>query len=480
LQEQGGKKMSWNRKKGLYFFVAMLILIFTACNVSSDEQELNLPESYEQASEETVELEEAEELEDLEEPETIEEMEEPVSPSRFPSIDAPQEPGNGLHWVGAWSTAMYYGDPSNSGNQGIRDAGVVARDSLPNSTIRQLIRPAIGGETVRLTFSNEFGETPLTINAVNIAIANGNNGTSNIDTGTNTTITFNGGEDGVVIPAGEFVTSDSVVFPMDALERVAVSIYFGELPERVTSHIAARANSFIEPGNATLNETITGRSITNWFVLCNFDVLKPEEYRSIVAIGDSITDGFGITNEQYLRWVDILMNNLQAHESPLSVINMGIGGNGLVGSANSNPPAVRYLFERDVLRQPGVGYVVIQIGVNNLAFSPSVSTDTMIEAYTELIEAANAQGINVFIATITPYTPDSGRREREEIRNAINEWMRRQYADGIVYGLLDFDMLLRDPENHARIQRSYDRDGIHPNNDGYRLMGEALFEILYP
>ncbi|MCL1877399.1 MAG: GDSL-type esterase/lipase family protein [Defluviitaleaceae bacterium] len=477
------------KKSGLIFLiVAAMIFIFAACG-----EQLNETNADGVADAEIhVESEGSEESEDPEESEAPdasqqpEESEAPESPEESPellrrlALETPQEPGDGLHWVGAWSTAMYFGDVDHSWNQGIRDAGIVARDRLPDSTLRQLIRPAIGGDTVRLTFSNEYGETPLTINSVSIAIASGRPGTDIIDTATNTAITFDGNA-GAVIPAGEFITSDSVAFPIDALERVAVSIYFGEMPDLVTSHIAARANSFTEPGDLTLAETLDGRTNTNWFVLCNLDVLAPEHYRSIVVIGDSITDGFGISGEQYLRWVDILMNNLQEHESTqhLSVINMGIGGNGLVGNQNDNPSPVLYLFERDVLNQPGVGYVVIQIGVNNLAFGAIATAGPMINAYTELIEAAHAHDINVFLATITPYTPESGRREREQIRNTINDWMFDQYADGAVYGLLDFDMLLRDPGNPSRILPEYDRDGIHPNNAGYARMGELLFNALY-
>ena len=381
------------------------------------------------------------------------------------------------HWVGTWASAQYWGDV-NSGNGGIRSVGEVARDQLPNATLRQMIRTSVGGETIRLTFSNEYGEAPLEINAASVARANGNPGTSGINAGTNTAVTFDGSRS-VVIPAGEFVTSDAIDFSVDALERIAVSTYFGELPNRITSHIAARANSFVQSGNHINSATLSGTTNTHWFVLCNVDVYVPQHYRSIVVIGDSITDGFGITNEQYLRWVDILMNNLQDNDatSHLSVINMGIGGNGLVGSAHSNPPAVQHLFQRDVLDQPGVGYVVFQIGVNNMAFSGSVSADAMIAAYQDMIDGANARGIKVYAGTITPYAED--REYREVIRNTINDWMRQQYEEGRIFGLIDFDELLRDPNNLHRLNPLFDRDGIHPTNGGYRLMGERMFRQVY-
>ncbi|MCL2372272.1 MAG: stalk domain-containing protein [Defluviitaleaceae bacterium] len=403
------------------------------------------------------------------------------TPTPSPTEAAPQPPTTaalpaGYHWVGTWASSQYFGDV-NSGNGGIRSAGEVARDRLAGATLRQMVRTAIAGDSIRLTFSNQFGQTDLVINAASVARASGSPGSSGINTATHTPITF-GGSASVTLAPGEFVTSDTLNFPVEALERLAVSTYFGEVPARITSHIAARANSFVQPGNHISSATVTGSVNTHWFVLCNVDVVAPTNFRSIVVLGDSITDGFGVTNEAYTRWVDILMNNLQGNAATrhLSVINMGIGGNGLVGGPGGNPPAARHLLQRDVLDQPGVGYVVFQIGVNNIAFSPSVSAASMINAYSEMIEEAHAAGIRVIGGTITPHNED--RDYRDQIRNEVNDWMRQQYADGVIWGLIDFDAILRDPGNPRRLAPTFDRDGIHPTNSGYRLMGETLFDIM--
>jgi lysophospholipase L1-like esterase len=377
-------------------------------------------------------------------------------------------------WVGTWGSGQYYGDTAGT-DSGVRSAGTVAL-TLPGSTLRQLIRTSVGGQRIRLTFSNQFGTTPLTINAASVAKANGNNNTSNIDVSTNTAVTFNGGSASVIIPAGRLATSDSIYFPVAALTRVAVSTYFGTLPTRVSSHIAARGNSYIQTdGNAILNETLSGTTNTHWFVLSGVDVLAPQKNKSIVAFGDSITDGYGVADEQYTRWVDALMNNLQGNSktSHLSVINMGIGTNSLL--TGTNPLAARTRFERDVLNQPGVGYVVFQIGVNDLPGSTQTANN-MIAAYDELFKAATAKGIKVYAGTISPRGSST---TQDANRQTVNAWIRQQYAAGNIDGkLVDFDELLRNPSSQNTLVPVYMNDSIHPNAAGYKAMGDYVYNLI--
>jgi len=370
-------------------------------------------------------------------------------------------------WVGTWASAQYYGD--DTGDGGKRSAMQVSA-TLPGATLRQIIRTSTGGEQLRLTFSNEYGDTDLTVLAVQIAKATVP-AKSDIDVSTDTPVTFNGGSTSVVIPAGEFVTSDPVEFMVSALERIAVSAYFGDMPERVSSHIAARANSFIQEGNVVSEETLSGSTNTHWFVLCNVDILLPEGSMSVVAFGDSITDGFGVRDEQYTRWVDVLMNNLQDNPETrhLSVINMGIGTNSLL--QQRNPAAGINRFERDVLEQPGVGYFIFLIGVNDL--NSGRNADAMIITFDEMIKAAQERGIKVFGGTIIPHgASDDTRRQR------INDWLRQQYEEGNMHGLADFDELMRDPENPASMKKEYDNDGLHPSVAGYAAMGEYVYGLI--
>ena len=367
------------------------------------------------------------------------------------------EPAPPPVWVGTWGTAQYQSSTT------FQQTG----QSLANSTLRQMIRVTTAGSQLRLTFSNEYGTSATAINAVSIAKASGTLGTSNIDTTTNTPVTFNGSAS-VAIPAGEWVTSDPVEFTVAALDTIAVSTYFGTIGSPVSLHEAARTNSFMQSGNAVTNGTISGSAGTTWFVLDRVDILSPEKNKSIVVLGDSITDGYGIMNT-YNRWVDVLANNLQADPKTrhLSVINKGIGTNTLLGT-NTNPLVASRRFERDVLNQPGVGYVVFQIGVNDL---PSASPANMQAAFATMFQAAKAKGIKVFASTITP----RGSTGNDGNRQSVNNWLRQQYADGVIDGLADFDELLRDSSNTSSISGTYYRDGIHPNDAGYAAMGNYLF-----
>ncbi|MCL1823059.1 MAG: GDSL-type esterase/lipase family protein [Oscillospiraceae bacterium] len=402
------------------------------------------------------------------EPENVQDVEnnkeKPAEQEEQPPEEEEEETG-GI-WVGTWASAQYYGD--NSGDGGKKSALNISKN-LPDSTLRQIIRTSSGGEQLRLTFSNEYGETPMTIQAVHIAKATVP-AKSDIDVSTDTPVTFDNGSAGVTIPAGQKVFSDPVDFPVDALERIAVSVYFGEMPETVSCHVAARANSFIEEGNVISNESLNGSTNTHWFVLCNVDILSPAESKSIVALGDSITDGYGTKDEEYLRWVDILMNNLQANEATkhLSVINMGIGTNTLLNQ--QNPTAVIDRFKRDVLEQPEVGYLVFLIGVNDLG--GSASAESMINAYDEIIKAAQENGIKVYGGTITPTGKQDDKRE------AVNDWLRLQYREGNMHGLADFDELLKNPDNPNTMLPEYDNDGLHPSIAGYAAMGEYVYALI--
>ncbi len=397
-------------------------------------------------------------------------------PALFPSYNftfTKTVHGPVAQWVGTWASAQYYGD-TGSTDSGTRDAGTVAL-TLPNSTLRQMIRTSVAGNQLRLTFSNEYGATPMTLNSVSIAKANGRNNTSNVDVSTNTPVTFNGGNAGVTILPGQFVTSDVIDFPVAALQRIAVSTYFGDMPTRVSAHIAARGNSYLQFNtNSILNATISGTTKTNWFSLCSIDVLAPAENKSIVALGDSITDGYGVSNESYTRWVDVLMNNLQGNPdtSHLSVINMGIGTNALL--SGTNPLAARSRFERDVLNQPGVGYVVFLIGVNDLPGEEQTAAD-MILAFDEMFKAAAAKGIKVYGGTISPRGSTAA---QDANRLTVNNWMRQQYAEGNIDGLADFDELLRNPASQNVLLPSLAADSIHPNAAGYRAMGEYVYSLI--
>ncbi|MDR1668374.1 MAG: GDSL-type esterase/lipase family protein [Oscillospiraceae bacterium] len=387
------------------------------------------------------------------------------SPSPSPAPSPSPEPEE--HWVGTWGCAQYYGDATGDGG---KMSALTVSATLPEATLRQIIRISAGGGQLRFTFSNEYGEGPLVIRAAHIAKATVP-ASSDIDVATDTPLTFNGGSAEVSIPAGERAVSDPVEFPAGALERIAVTTYFGEMPATVSCHVAARGNSFIQPGvNAVSEAALSGTKNTHWFVLSGAEVLSAPEQMSVVALGDSITDGYGVTDEKYTRWTDVFAEKLQENPDTqhISVINMGIGTNTLLNQAN--PLAAVDRFERDVLEQPGVGYFVFLIGTNDLG---GKKAEDMIASYDTMIQEAAAAGIKVFAGTVIPKSMSN-----DTVRQTVNEWLRQQYADGNVYGLADFDELLRDPENPNTMLKEYNNDNTHPSIAGYAAMGEYMYTLI--
>jgi lysophospholipase L1-like esterase len=392
------------------------------------------------------------------------------------SSNAPSEAPSSA-WVGTWGSSQYSIAASNA-----------EAPALSNSTFRQVVRLSSGGSQFRLTFSNEYGTTPLVINSVHIAKPT-NNGKSDIDTSTDTVVTFNGSES-VTIPARKTVTSDAVNYQASALEKIAVSTYFGSTPSTLTHHAGSRSNSFLQAGNVAADQTMPSAStFVRWYVLSNIDVSSTSDHMSVVCFGDSITDGYGTdatylgqSPDNYLRWSDKLAEKLQGNQETrhLSVINMGIGGNSVFGGQG---PAAKDRFDRDVL-QNQTGYLVFMIGVNDIGYA-SDSDTTMVgritAEYDKMISKAHARGIRVFAGTITPINGnDYYSAHREEIRQEINTWLRKQYTDGKIEGLVDFDELLKEPgSNPSKLQAGYTSDYLHPNPDGYALMGNLVYEAIY-
>ncbi len=381
-------------------------------------------------------------------------------------------------WVGTWGSSQYSIEASHE-----------EAPSLGNSTFRQVVRLSTGGERFRFTFSNEYGQTPMTIQSIHIAKPT-KNGCSDIETSTDTVVTFSGGSEGVTIPPNGKVTSDAILYPAEALEKIAVSTYFGDVPETLTHHAGSRSNSFLQKGNAVSNETMGTSTFVRWYSLSNVDVLSPPTNRAIVCFGDSITDGYGTEAtylgkkpDSYLRWTDVVAEKLQASPTTrhLSVINMGIGGNAIFGGQG---PAAKDRFDRDVLRQSGVGYLVVLIGVNDTGNAKDTDTtlaSRMIAEYEKMFKKAREHRIKVFIGTITPtfgnedyYSP-----HKEACRQEVNAWLRGLHGEGKVDGFFDTDELLRQPDsNPPEIVKELTVDNLHPSIAGYRKIGELIHDTL--
>jgi lysophospholipase L1-like esterase len=385
------------------------------------------------------------------------------------------------HWVGTWGAA-----PSPK----LQTAEMESQKLVfHDQTLREIVHVSIGGDTVRVRLSNSFGGEPVEIGAAHLAICASASG---VNLATDRTLTFSG-RPRVEIPAGAVVVSDPVQLKVAPAANLAISLY---LPKNATGagvHYSAQQTSYIARGNTAAAGSLDGAAtITSWVFLTGVDVLAPADTASIIAFGDSITDGARSTVDSNHRWPDTLAARLLARKSGprFAVVDMGIGGNRILheGAASKRPQfGINALarFDQDVLAQPGVRYLLILEGINDIGHagssapaSESVTADDIIAGLTQMIERAHEKDIKVILATITPFEGEGNTKrsywtpEKAKVREAVNSWIRSGKGfDGFV----DFDKAVRDPANPAKILPAFDSgDQLHPSDAGYKAMGEAI------
>jgi lysophospholipase L1-like esterase len=379
---------------------------------------------------------------------------------------------NDRHWVGTWATA-----PAPS------EAGV----GLNNHTLRMNPRISIGGDTLRVRVSNAYGNSKLEIGAAYVGIRD--QGPA-IVPGSERQLTF-GGSASTTVAAGALVISDSVRLEVQPLTDLAVSLYLpGEiLPSfQITGRYARQTNYISPPGNFAAAITMPVGKITDeWFFVSGIDVLASAETGGVVALGDSLTDANISTHDAYCRWPDQLARRLVARQSgrPLGVMNQGLGGNRILHDVRGDSGLRR--FDRDVLAQPGVTHAIVMLGTNDLRNryakpEEEVTAAQMIAGLHQMAVRAQARGIKLFGATLTPFgnetfMPGAWNPVREGHRVAFNTWIRES---GVLGGVVDFDQALRDPQHPTQMLPMYDcGDGLHPSDFGYCHMGDAIDLALF-
>lgn len=352
---------------------------------------------------------------------------------------------------------------------------------LTGSTCRQQFQAAASGTKIRLTFSNEYSETldppaeDMVLESVHIAKLL-KPGEPNIDTSTDTVITFNGSES-VTIPAGETVTSDEIDFTFEGLEFLAVSTKFGTTPAFPTCHAEADCGSWVVDGNHVSENFNPTAWMWSYFSFCRADAYS-EGTETLVCFGDSITDGSISTFNGFDSWSDLLGQALQSNPATkhISVVNTAIAGNAIWGG--SGIPA-KDRFERDVLNVPGVRSVVILIGTNDIPGAQTDTSEDMIKEYKAMIEACHSRGIKIYAGIITPFGNNDwwASELHEQIRSKVNEWMLSE--DSGFDGVVDFAAATCDPDDNTKLKAEYDSgDGLHPSVKGHKAMGDAAIEYL--
>ena len=359
-------------------------------------------------------------------------------------------------WVTTWATAQQIAEPHN--NPPIPLAG---------ETLRQIVQVSIGGNEVRLRFSNRFSQEDLEMLHVEIAQALTEGASPDVLPGSEKVLSF-GGKEAVTIKAGEEVYSDPIRFKLKERMNVAITITYGKAPANtITSHPGSRTTSYFLGKDAKTD---------HWYTIESIDVKASNKAYSIAVLGDSITDGRGTTTNGQNRWTDNLSRRLLAGRRTrrLAVLNFGLGGNCVLRGGNG--PTVVNRYEHDLLGFPSVKYIIIFEGVNDLGTTrngPETAAN-VIEVYRNIIAQAHAKGIKVIGATVMPFKHNGYYTEsREEGRRILNNWIRN---GGEFDGLIDFDAAMSGKEEPDALNPIYlfENDWLHPNAQGYKAMGDCI------
>ena len=370
-------------------------------------------------------------------------------------------------WVGTWAAAP----------QPVVKAYMPYDNNMTNRSVRQIVKVSIGGNVLRLRLSNIYSSEPVEIRSIYIALAKDS---FELYPHTARYLQF-GKKYRVVIPAGKETVSDPLKFDLRGLDRLAITINYTKAPSVPTVHMGSRTTSYIMSG-VTTAQTNFGKAFReeHWFNIAGIDVFDIKS-EAIAIIGNSITDGKNSNDNAQNRWPDMMSEAFQLkHQIDyLGVLNLGIGNNRVTLPGGFGAQA-KVRFDHDILEQSGVTHVIIFEGVNDIGAARGNSEQVaaeLIACYEQMIRKAKALKLKVYLGTITPFE-GAGYYTffHEAARETVNEWIRGQYKN--VDGILDFAELLQDPANVHRMRKEYQSDWLHPNAEGYRVMGYYAAEIL--
>ena len=358
-------------------------------------------------------------------------------------------------------------------------------EHFENATLRQSLRLAVGGERIRLVIDNRYGERPLKVGRAHVALEDGGDRAEKGGAWAR----FQGSGE-LLVAAGAKAVSDPISLPAAAGARLRVDLYLPQHTQLAGFHWDARDRTLLLPGDmsgktaaATDGQVFTARAFLS-AVMVESSSSSKREPMTVVALGDSITDGNGSTPGADQRWPDFLARRLAPQG--VAVLNAGISGNRLLRPGMGESALAR--LERDALQQSGVRALIVLLGTNDIgwpgaAFAPregQVPLEELVSGFRQLVAQAHLRGVRVMAATLPPFegalagTPFEGHYSpaKEATRQALNAWIREA---GAFDAVVDFDRVLRDPARPIRLRAEFDSgDHLHPNDAGYRAMAQAV------
>jgi lysophospholipase L1-like esterase len=404
-------------------------------------------------------------------------------------VQAQTKSTNAENWVATWATAQEMAPskpdrpaispdvkrPDFRNMHGPRPSQVVPTIA-PNQTVRMIVHTSIGGNKVRIELANAFGKEPVVFGGAHIAIRT--NGSS-IDAGSDRQLTFAGKRE-VEMRPGVVVVSDPVNLDVRPMSDLAVSLFVKKVEGTPTIHTIGLHTAYISDGDTTTVESSAGTATTTTYVwLRSVDVAATPKDFAIVCLGDSITDGFGTTNDSNQAWPTLLAKRFADRKTGprVAVLNEGISGNQVLRDGAGISALAR--LDRDVLTEPGVRWIVLLEGINDINIHGQVTgpealtADDLINGYKNIIARAHLHGIKVMGATLTP---EEGvwlaGPVGEATRQAVNQWIR---SSGAFDAVVDLDESVRDKDHPTRIREDFNPgDSIHPNDVGNAAMANAF------
>jgi lysophospholipase L1-like esterase len=405
----------------------------------------------------------------------------PAAASTGSATTARAAASHGSGWVASWGASPMAGSTSFS-----------------DQTVRNIIFTSAGGSSLRVQLTNTFGTSPLQVGAVSVGVVLDG---SQLLPGTSRTVTF-GGKTSVTIPAGTQELSDPLAFKVQPLTELAVSVYLPDATGPATNHSDAQQNNYIAAGDHVSDSAPTAYTSTtgSWYFVDGLDVYNRSADGTVVAFGDSITDGYQSLTGANARWPNYLARRLDAalgNRAP-GVVDEGISGNRILSDSTCYGVSALSRFGRDALSEPGVKTVILLEGINDIGFAgmpdsgcsdPNNAgvTAAQIEAgYRTLITEAHAKGVKIYAGTLMPFAGSNsvyggyfGTAYGEQLREQVNTWIETSHAfDGVI----NFAQVMADPYDPQYLNPAYDAnsapnstaDSLHPNDVGYEVMANAI------